>query len=90
MKNQDLKARPPPTAVAPGRRRVLGERLPRGARHAKRAAPGFSVAFAPRGHTSEPAGACVFCFGVCMRCLFTNPDVRISKTARSQVIRDWS
>eukprot|EP00629_Pelagomonadales_sp_RCC1024_P005702 CAMPEP_0119269796 /NCGR_PEP_ID=MMETSP1329-20130426/7057_1 /TAXON_ID=114041 /ORGANISM="Genus nov. species nov., Strain RCC1024" /LENGTH=93 /DNA_ID=CAMNT_0007269797 /DNA_START=96 /DNA_END=374 /DNA_ORIENTATION=+ len=35
------------------------------------------------------SGACVFCFSVCMRCLFTNPDVRISKTARSQVIRDW-
>ncbi|KAJ8604846.1 hypothetical protein CTAYLR_001066 [Chrysophaeum taylorii] len=36
------------------------------------------------------SGAMCFCTAVGLRCLFTNPDVRINKTKRSQIIRDWS
>ena len=34
--------------------------------------------------------ATAMCSTVALRCLFTNPDVRITKKARTQVIRDWS
>ena len=34
--------------------------------------------------------AVIGCFGYCSFCLFCSPDVRITKTARSQVIRDWT
>ena len=37
-------------------------------------------------HTAAVIG----CFSYCSFCLFCSPDVRISKTARSQVIRDWT
>jgi len=36
------------------------------------------------------SGALVMAGAVGLRCLFTNPDVRIGKTKRSQLIRDWS
>ena len=34
--------------------------------------------------------AVIGCFSYCTFCLFCSPDVRITKTARSQVIRDWT
>ena len=37
-------------------------------------------------HTAAVIG----CFSYCTFCLFCSPDVRITKTARSQVIRDWT
>ncbi|KAJ1459910.1 hypothetical protein M885DRAFT_510338 [Pelagophyceae sp. CCMP2097] len=35
-------------------------------------------------------GALIFCSTVMARAMFLCPDVRITKTARQQVIRDWS
>mmetsp|Transcript_33667 Transcript_33667/g.104262 ORF Transcript_33667/g.104262 Transcript_33667/m.104262 type:complete len:94 (-) Transcript_33667:47-328(-) len=34
--------------------------------------------------------ACIGCAAYCAKCLFGSPDVRITKTSRSQIIRDWS
>ena len=43
----------------------------------------------PRNNFYHTA-AVIGCFSYCTFCLFCSPDVRITKTARSQVIRDWT
>lgn len=48
---------------------------------------GESSARLPSSAKRVDTGALVFCTTVGLRCLFTNPDVRINKTKRSQIIR---
>ena len=76
-----------------GRRRVVGER-------AAARPPGQKGLFERAFYESRLRGrprdsfyhtaAVIGCFSYCSFCLFCSPDVRISKTARSQVIRDWT
>ena len=73
---------------------VSWESASRRSPQAKRASSNARVTRAVRGagratfmyHTAAVIG----CFSYCSFCLFCSPDVRISKTARSQVIRDWT
>ena len=81
----------PPVPV--GRRRVVGEHRrgrPPGQNGLLSRAPSIA---AMRGRPRDifiHTAACTGCAAYCTKCLFASPDVRITKTARSQIIRDWT
>ena len=73
---------------------VSWESVPRRGPQAKRASSRVRFTRAAvRGRPRDSfyhTAAVIGCFSYCSFCLFCSPDVRISKTARSQVIRDWT
>ena len=93
MKPRPKKHVPLPRPVRPGRRRVVGERVaaePKGQKGLFERAFYESRLRGPPRNTFVNTAAVIGCFSYCSFCLFCSPDVRISKTARSQVIRDWT
>ena len=84
---------PLPRPVRPGRRRVVGEHERGRAQRPKgppRAYGSRAAHWAGRATFIYHTAAVIGCFSYCTFCLFCSPDVRITKTARSQVIRDWT
>ena len=73
---------------------VSWESVPRRGPQAKRASSNArfmrAVYGAGRATFMYHTAAVIGCFSYCTFCLFCSPDVRITKTARSQVIRDWT